>query len=84
MQILQEAHTAQGDKVMENEARKASLFERIKDFCVGVKAEFSKIIFPNAEDLKKQTIVVIIASVLISLLILIMDSILKFGLGFIL
>lgn len=69
---------------MENEARKASLFERIKDFCGGVRAEFGKIIFPNTEDLKKQTIVVIIASVLISLLILIIDSILKFGLGFIL
>lgn len=69
---------------MENEARKASLIERIKDFCGGVKAEFGKIIFPNTDDLKKQTIVVIIASVLISLLILIIDSILKFGLGFIL
>lgn len=69
---------------MENEARKASLFERIKDFFGGVKAEFGKIIFPNTDDLKKQTIVVIIASVLISLLILIIDSILKFGLGFIL
>lgn len=69
---------------MENEARKASLIERIRDFCTGVKAEFSKIIFPNAEELKKQTIVVIIASVLISLLILVIDSILKFALGFIL
>ncbi len=69
---------------MENEARKASLAERIKDFALGIKAEFTKIIFPNTEDLKKQTIVVIIASVLIGLLILIMDSILKFGLGFIL
>ncbi len=69
---------------MEGEARKASLFERIKDFCLGVKAEFSKIIFPNAEDLRKQTIVVIITSVLIGLLILIIDAVLKFGLGFIL
>ncbi len=69
---------------MENEARKASFTEKIKDFCLGVKAEFSKIIFPNVDDLKKQTVVVIIASVLISLLILIIDGILKFGLGFIL
>ena len=69
---------------MESEARKASLIERIKAYCSGVKAEFCKIIFPNTEDLKKQTVLVIIASVLISLLILIIDSILKFGLGFIL
>lgn len=69
---------------MESEAQKASLFERIKGFFGGVKAEFSKIIFPNQEDLKKSTIVVLIASFIISLLILIIDTVFKFGLGFIL
>lgn len=69
---------------MESEAQKASLFERIKEFFGGVKAEFSKIIFPNQEDLKKSTIVVLVASFIISLLILIIDTVFKFGLGFIL
>ena len=69
---------------MDGEAKKASLFERVKGFFEGVKSEFSKIVFPNQEDLKKQTIAVLIASVLISLLILIIDTILKYLLGFIL
>ena len=69
---------------MESEVQKASLFERIKEFFKGVRSEYSKIIFPNQEDLKKQTAAVIIASFCISLLILLIDTVLKFGLGFIL
>ncbi|MBQ8934715.1 MAG: preprotein translocase subunit SecE [Lachnospiraceae bacterium] len=69
---------------MESEVQKASLFERIKEFFKGVRSEYSKIIFPNQEDLKKQTVAVIIASFFISLLILLIDTVFKFGLGFIL
>ena len=69
---------------MESEVQKASLFERIKEFFKGVRSEYSKIIFPNQEDLKKQTVAVIIASFLIALLILLIDTVFKFGLGFIL
>ena len=69
---------------MESEVQKASLFERIKEFFKGVRSEYSKIIFPNQEDLKKQTVVVIIASFFIALLILLIDTVFKFGLGFIL
>ena len=69
---------------MDGETQKVSLFGKIKEFYEGVRSEFSKIIFPNQEDLKKQTIAVIIISVLISLLILIIDSVFKFGLNFVL
>ena len=69
---------------MESEVQKASLFERIKEFFKGVRSEYSKIIFPNQEDLKKQTVAVIIASFSIALLILLIDTVFKFGLGFIL
>jgi preprotein translocase subunit SecE len=69
---------------MESEVQKASLFERIKEFFKGVRSEYSKIIFPNQEDLKKQTVAVIIASFFIALLILLIDTVFKFGLGFIL
>ncbi|MDO4961896.1 MAG: preprotein translocase subunit SecE [Eubacteriales bacterium] len=69
---------------MDGEAQKASLFGRIKEFFMGVKLEFSKIVFPNQEDLKKQTIAVLVSSVFISVLILIIDTILKYLLGFIL
>ena len=69
---------------MEAESSKASLFERIRTFFEGVRAEYSKIIFPNQEDLKKETIAVIVASFFISVLILLIDTVFKFGLGFIL
>ena len=69
---------------MEAESSKASFFERIRTFFEGVRAEYSKIIFPNQEDLKKETIAVIVASFFISVLILLIDTVFKFGLGFIL
>ncbi len=69
---------------MDGEAQKTSLIEKIKDFFMGVRAEYSKIIFPNQEDLKKQTIAVIVVSFLISVLIFVIDTVFKFGLGFIL
>ena len=53
-------------------------------FFDGVKSEFSKIIFPNQEDLKKETIATIVVSVLIGLLIFGLDTVLKALLGLIL
>ena len=56
----------------------------IKGFFEGVRSEFSKIIFPKQEDLKKETIATIVISVLIGLLIFGLDTVLKALLGFIL
>ena len=75
---------------MAGEARNAeaaenkSLFARIADFFRGVKAEYGKIIFPNQEDLKKQTIATLVVSVFVGVLIFVIDFILKYLLGFIL
>ena len=75
---------------MAGEAKKAaaaentSLITKVQDFFSGVKTEYSKIIFPNTEDLKKQTIATLIVSVFIGLLIFVIDFVFKFLLGFIL
>ncbi len=75
---------------MAGEARNAeaaenrSLVQRIADFFRGVKAEYGKIIFPNQEDIKKQTIATIVVSVIVGVLIFVIDFIFKYLLGFIL
>lgn len=75
---------------MADEAKKAaaaentSLITRVRDFFSGVKSEYSKIIFPNQEDLKKQTIATLIVSVVIGALIFLIDFVFRSLLGFIL
>lgn len=61
-----------------------SFFEKIKAFFTGVKGEYSKIIFPNQETIKKQTIATVVVSVVIAVLIFLIDLVMKFLLGFIL
>lgn len=55
-----------------------------KGFFKGLKAEFSKIIWPDKDTVIKQTIAVIAASVSLGLIIALIDMVLKFGLSFIL
>ena len=50
------------------------------DFFKGVKAEYNKIIWPNKEDLIKQTIAVITVSLILGLLIVSMDWLIRNGL----
>jgi preprotein translocase subunit SecE len=75
---------------MADEAKKAaaaentSLVTKVRDFFSGVKSEYSKIIFPNQEDLKKQTIATLVVSVVIGVLIFLIDFVFKTLLGFIL
>ncbi len=73
-----------GEAKSADAAENRSLFTRIADFFRGVKAEYGKIVFPNQEDLKKQTIATLIVSVIIGVLIFVIDFILKYLLGFIL
>ncbi len=48
----------------------------------GLKAEFSKIIWPDRKSLTKQTVAVLVISVLLGVLIFIADLIIRFGIEF--
>ena len=48
----------------------------------GLKAEFSKIIWPNKDDLVKQTVAVTVVSVILGALITIVDSVVHNGINF--
>ena len=54
------------------------------DFIKGLKAEFSKIIWPDKETLTKQSVVVIAATVILGIVIAALDLIIKFGLNIVL
>ena len=62
------------DKVSNEKAPK-------KDFIKGLKSEFRKIIWPNKEDLTKNTIAVVSVTVALGVLIAVLDLIIKFGLN---
>ncbi len=48
-------------------------------FFDGVKAEWGKIIWPNKDQLTKQTIAVIITTVLVGVIISLLDTALQYG-----
>ena len=48
----------------------------------GLKAEFNKIIWPNKEDLVKQTVAVTVVSVILGTLITVIDSVVQYGINF--
>ena len=52
-----------------------------KDFIKGLKSESRKIIWPNKEDLTKNTIAVVSVTVALGVLIAVLDLIIKFGLN---
>ena len=53
-------------------------------FWDGVKAEFKKIIWPSRDSLTKKTAAVVASTVVLSVIISVVDLLVKFGLGFIL
>ena len=57
---------------------------KIVDFFKGVKSEYSKIVFPNMDTLKKDTTATIVISVIIGLMIFLLDMGMKYLLGLIL
>ncbi|ETP73540.1 preprotein translocase, SecE subunit [Lachnospiraceae bacterium JC7] len=61
--------------------KKSSSFQ---GFFKGLKTEFNKIIFPNRQDIVKETTATIVVSLLIGVVIAVLDLIMKTGLGFIL
>ena len=48
----------------------------------GLKAEFNKIIWPNKDDLVKQTVAVSVVSVILGTLITVIDSVVQYGINF--
>ena len=54
-----------------------------KDFIKGLKAEFNKIIWPDKDSLRKQSVVVMIVPVLMGITIAVLDLIIKYGLNII-
>ena len=53
---------------------------RVKTWWTGLKAEFSKIIWPTKNDIVKQTGVVVVITFILGVLISIIDNIVQFGL----
>jgi len=75
-------------KVVENKssAKKKSgngIFSKIGGFFAGVKAEFTKIIWPTKDDIIKQTTAVVIVSVICCALIAVLDYAFEYGMDFI-
>ena len=55
-----------------------------KSWLKGLKAEFKKIIWPDKESVAKQTIAVVVVSVILCVVIAFLDAVISLGLGFIL
>ena len=51
-------------------------------FFDGVKAEFKKIIWPDKNTLLKQSVAVVIVSVVVGVIIAILDMIMQYGINF--
>ena len=54
-----------------------------KSWFKGLQAEFSKIIWPDQKSLTKETIAVLVVSVLLGVIISVVDLIVRFGIEFI-
>ena len=55
----------------------------IKNWLKGLKAEFKKIIWPDKKFLGKQTVVVVIITTILSVIIALLDLVIKFGIDLI-
>ena len=52
-----------------------------KDFIKGLKSEFKKIIWPDKETLTKESVAVVLTSIVLGVVIALLDLIIKFGLN---
>ena len=50
-----------------------------KSWFKGLKSEFKKIVWPDKESLAKQTVAVVIITAILSLIIALLDAVVKFG-----
>jgi preprotein translocase subunit SecE len=59
-----------------NDAQKSNFFK-------SVKTEFKKVVWPDKEDLLKQSVAVLCVSVVLGLIITFMDTLIQYGINFI-
>ncbi len=67
----------------ETEAKTEKKGGKFAEFWKGVKAEFRKIVWPDRMTLVKQTVAVVIVSIITGALIAIIDRALQYGINFI-
>ncbi|MBO5552421.1 MAG: preprotein translocase subunit SecE [Lachnospiraceae bacterium] len=65
------------------EAKKKGSENKATSFWKGVKAEFSKIIWPTKETLTKQSVAVVTITVVTAVLIAVIDRGLQYGINFV-
>ena len=53
----------------------------VKSWLKGLKAEFKKIIWPDKKSLGKQTVAVIVITAVLSVIIALLDAVVKFGIN---
>ena len=68
---------AENTNAVENAAKKSG------NWFKGLKAEYKKIIWPNKEEVRKQTIAVVLISFVVGLVIAVLDMGLQYGIDFI-
>ena len=61
---------------------KVSFGDKVKNWFKGLKSEFSKISWESREDVTKETIAVVVISVIVGILIALIDTILHYGINF--
>ena len=71
--------TAKADKVEKKAAKK----DKKPSFFHGLKKEYKKIVFADRQTVTKQTIAVVLSSIFLGVVIMLLDMVIKFGLGFI-
>lgn len=55
-----------------------------KSWFKGIKSEFKKVVWPDKETLSKQTVAVVIVTILLGAIIFLLDYVIDLGIGFIL
>lgn len=68
----------EGKKMAEATNKKKE--SRIKTWWTGVKAEFSRIIWPDKATIIRQTVVVVVITIIVGVLISLIDSVVQLGL----
>ena len=68
---------AENTNAVENAAKKSGSWFK------GLKAEYKKVIWPNREEVRKQTIAVVLISLVVGLVIAVLDMGLQYGIDFI-
>ncbi len=66
------------------EASKKENAPKKKSFFAGVRSEFKKIIWPDKATVARQTLAVVLVTIVLGVIIVVVDNLIQSGLGFIL